>query len=48
LTPCCLAVLLFTSTLAAHAQDVGGFHTRPPRATISSKVPAGESSYLAR
>mmetsp|Transcript_14369 Transcript_14369/g.56732 ORF Transcript_14369/g.56732 Transcript_14369/m.56732 type:complete len:273 (-) Transcript_14369:177-995(-) len=48
LTPCCLASLLLTRTLAAHAHDVGGFHTRPPRATISSKVPAGESSYLAK
>jgi hypothetical protein len=37
-----------TNTLAAHAQEVGGFHTRPPSATISSNVPAGESSYLAR
>jgi hypothetical protein len=48
LTPCARARSSLTNTLAAHAQEVGGFHTRPPSATISSNVPAGESSYLAR
>ena len=48
LTPCARASLLLTKTRAAQAHDVGGFQTRPPRATISSKTPAGLSSYRAR
>ena len=31
--PCLLAASLLTYTLAAHAHDVGGFHTRPAKAT---------------
>mmetsp|Transcript_4482 Transcript_4482/g.15865 ORF Transcript_4482/g.15865 Transcript_4482/m.15865 type:complete len:296 (-) Transcript_4482:354-1241(-) len=47
-TPCARAVWSFTNTFAAHAHDVGGFQTKPPNATSSSNVPAGESSYRAR
>ena len=43
-TPCALAPASLTKTRAAHAHDVGAFHTSPPRATISSNVPAGLSS----
>ena len=32
-TPCFRAASLLTYTLAAHAHDVGGFHTKPARAT---------------
>uniref|UniRef100_A0A0A9DPV3 Uncharacterized protein n=1 Tax=Arundo donax TaxID=35708 RepID=A0A0A9DPV3_ARUDO len=46
--PCRQASALFTRILAAHAQEVGGFHTMPAITTSSSKAPAGLSWYRAR
>ena len=45
--PCARASALSTYTRLAHAHDVGGFHTNPPKTTTSSNFPHGDSSYLA-
>ena len=45
--PCARASALSTYTRLAHAHDVGGFHTSPPKTTTSSNFPHGDSSYRA-